>query len=260
MTQLPRPPHLNEEGALAFSVPSVVEAYHHRPSYPLAVASFLAGLCAPDQASVIELGCGTGELTRALVPLVEQITAVDISAPMLARAQRMPGGDHPRIRWHLGQAEEFPVGPYGLAVAGDSLHWMDWDVLLPRLAREVSPPRLAILTVSIVEEPWADSIATIARRYSPVRDWQPYNAVDLVTARGLFRATDEQRFREHVSQPVAEYIESFHARASFVRERMDRAEEFDQAVETLVKPYAVDGLLELLVEARITWGQPLDRA
>lgn len=33
-----------------------------------------------------------------------------------------------------------PLGPpYGLVTAGSSLHWMDWEVVLPRIGRLLSP-------------------------------------------------------------------------------------------------------------------------
>jgi len=51
----------------------------------------------PEEASVLELGCGTGRITRQLVRLGDRVTAVDESAEMLAlmRTARARGGRSP---------------------------------------------------------------------------------------------------------------------------------------------------------------------
>lgn len=61
------------------------------------------------------------------------------------------------------------------------------------------------------------------------------------------------RFR----QPVADYVEQFHSTASLARLHMSAAEaaEFDAAVTRLVRPWAVDGRLELAVDATVWWGR-----
>ena len=58
-------------------------------------------------------------------------------------------------------------------------------------------------------------------------------------------------------QPVADYVEHFHSTASLARELMiaGEAAAFGQAVEDLVRPYAVDGVLDLPVAAGLTWGR-----
>ena len=57
---------------------------------------------------------------------------------------------------------------------------------------------------------------------------------------------------------VDRYVEMFHARNGFSRQRMDAqsATEFDAAVRELVAPYAVDQVLTFNVTTGITWGHP----
>src|SRR5258708_3436158 len=48
---------------------------------------------------------------------------------------RVTGVPKPSLRWMLGAVEEVQFGAaYGLVTAGESLHWMDWEVVLPRFA------------------------------------------------------------------------------------------------------------------------------
>jgi SAM-dependent methyltransferase len=262
MQEKPRPPQLNDENAAAFQLESVVAVYHTRPVYPAVVAPFLVGLMAPGSRFVLELGCGTGEIARSLAPLVERVDAVDISEPMIRTARDMPGGGHAAIRWIVGRAEEFPAAQeYALAVAGDSLHWMDWDILLPRLARELAPGApLVIASVAHLSAPWYDELRALIVRLSTARDWQEYDLVELLESRALFRLSGSTEFPPmQVKQAVDDYVESFHARAGLARERMGpgAAADFDTALRAAVDPYVTEGRLSLQIGARLRWGAPL---
>jgi ubiquinone/menaquinone biosynthesis C-methylase UbiE len=64
---------------------------------------------APD-AIVIDLGCGTGNLTRALLDHLGadgRVVAVDFSASMLCEAQRKVSD--PRVQWTAADAAELPL-------------------------------------------------------------------------------------------------------------------------------------------------------
>ncbi|MFV0601965.1 MAG: class I SAM-dependent methyltransferase [Brachymonas sp.] len=58
---------------------------------------------------VVDVGCGTGNLTYALLSVLDasgRITAVDISAAMVAQAQAKI--DDPRVSWHITDALHLP--------------------------------------------------------------------------------------------------------------------------------------------------------
>src|SRR5579862_4001127 len=124
----PKPAHLGAAYAAQFQDAAVVAAYPNRPPYPAEVFDRLAALVVGPPAPVLDLGCGTGDLARPLAARTQQVRcvdAVDCSAPMLARARTLPGGDQPTLRWVLGAAESVSLNPpYGLVTAGESLHWM----------------------------------------------------------------------------------------------------------------------------------------
>jgi ubiquinone/menaquinone biosynthesis C-methylase UbiE len=136
---IPRPESLGEQFAARFQDQSVVDRYHLRPTYPSEIFAFLNELIVDEPRTVLDVGCGSGNLARPLAAYVERIDAVDISRPMLERARALPGGDSPKIRWLHGRAEDVELQPpYVLITAGESLHWMDWGVVLPRLHGEES--------------------------------------------------------------------------------------------------------------------------
>ena len=118
---------------------------------------------------------------------VARLDALDASMAMIARGQALPHGDHPRLRWILGTAEEAPLEPpYALATAGENLHWMAWEVALSRVAGALAPGAV----LAIVSRNWDRPLALLARLvplfpgYSPVRDYQPYDLIAELTARG----------------------------------------------------------------------------
>lgn len=109
-----------------------------RPPYPSALWTRLSelGLLGPGT-RVVELGAGSGQATGPMVRAGAVVTAVE---PGRALADRL------RERWpavtvHVGTAESVPLpsAAFDLAVAATAVHWLDLDVLLPKLHRAVVP-------------------------------------------------------------------------------------------------------------------------
>ena len=210
------------------------------------------------------LGCGTGDVTIPLGERVDSIVGVDPSASMLAVASTRPGADNPSVRWVESSAEEFEFqGPYSLVVAAESLHWMDWPVVLPKIAAALHSEGFLVLALDrqLVEVPWASGLAEIIPRYSTNQRYQPYDLVEELTRRGLFEevgrhATTPVPF----TQSVDEYVKSFHSRNGFSRERMsgDQVEEFDETVRALVERYCENGRVRSSARVVLAWGRPLD--
>jgi len=135
-TMMKRPESHGEQYMVRFQHQSVVDRYHLRPTYPQETFELLNDLIVDEPRAVLDVGCGTGNVARPLAAYVERVDALDLSLPMLSRARTLPGGDSPKIRWLHGRAEEVSLEPpYALVTAGESLHWMEWGVVLPRFAR-----------------------------------------------------------------------------------------------------------------------------
>jgi SAM-dependent methyltransferase len=257
----PKPTHLAPEFAGQFADPSVVASYHLRPPYPSQVIDLLLSLRV-DSRPVLDAGTGTGEIARALVQYGVGVDAVDSSPAMLARARQLPGGDHPLLTWVLGSAETAPLRPpYSLIIAAASLHWMEWDVVMPRFRDTLAPGGvLAIVEQRQMPQPWDSALGEIISRYSTNRFYQPYDLVGELVARALFRPIGQVLTAPAAfTQPVADYVESFHARNGFSRDRMDPADAaaFDTACKHLVSAFAQDGEITLGIVGTITWGAPV---
>lgn len=258
----PKPKHLGPDYAAQFQDAAVVAAYPTRPPYPAEVFEILAGLVTTEPRIALDVGCGTGDVARRLAPMLARLDAVDLSRRMIEYGMLLPGGDAPNLRWIVGAAENAPLEPpYALITAGESLHWMDWPVVMPRLANALAPDAyLAIVGRSEEPSPWSDDLLRLIVRYTTNRDFQPYNLISELESRGLFTKSGERGTAPiPVEQSVDDYIESIHSRNGFSRDRMrpEDAAAFDAVVRELVTPYVRDGVLLLRVSAMVVWGVPV---
>lgn len=257
-----RPPHLTQDRADRFRDQSVVDAYPLRWPYPPETFDVLVGLMVDSPGIVLDAGTGTGDIARPLFARVGRVDAVDVSAPMLARAKELPGGDHPGLCWIESRAEDFATElRYSLVTAGESLHWMDWDIVLPRFRELLAPGgMLAILQRSESPTPWRDGLAGLIATHSTVRNYEPFDLISELEQRSLFEVkgrheTTPVPFR----QSVADCIESFHSRSSLSRENMPpgMADAFDTGLQALVEPWSDDGMIVLQTMGDMVWGEPL---
>ena len=258
----PKPKGLRVDYASQFKDASVASAYRFRPPYPSAVFPLLSDLVIGDPRRVLDAGCGTGFVARPLARHVDQIDAVDFSKPMLEIARTLPGGDRENLRWFHGALENIDLdSPYGLVTAGESLHWMEWSSVLPRFRHLLHPGGFVALvgTASLDQVPWWQELLPVIQRFSTNRDFKPYDTVKELSDRGLFAVKGSARTEpETFTQSVFDYVESFHARNGFSRERMrpDHAAAFDAAVAAIVAPYAPDGMLSFRRQGTLVWGIP----
>lgn len=89
---------------------------------------------------VADLGCGTGELTRALHRRLRarETLGLDSSPAMLARARELQGDG---LRFEAGDIAAFtPAAPFDLVFSNAALQWVpEHDALLERLSAALAP-------------------------------------------------------------------------------------------------------------------------
>jgi ubiquinone/menaquinone biosynthesis C-methylase UbiE len=105
-----------------------------RPEYPHdAVAWLSEKLRIDEHSTVLDLGAGTGKLTRALVPLAQRVVAVEPGREMLAQLERAV----PQAGAKLGAAEAIPLPDASVdaVVCGQSFHWFRSDEALSEIHR-----------------------------------------------------------------------------------------------------------------------------
>src|SRR5688572_24894702 len=84
----------------------------------------------------LDVGCGTGQSTLALVPYARSIMGVDSSPAMMAQAPV-----HPQIDYRRGRAEALPfaASEFDLVTASSAFHWFDHEGFLAEVARTLRP-------------------------------------------------------------------------------------------------------------------------
>lgn len=257
-----KPAHLGPAYGAQFEDERVARSYATRPPYPAEVFETLDALMPGGPRHALDLGCGTGDVALGLVGRAARITGVDRSEAMLHVARGRQGGDHPSLAWRCAAAEDFAFdGPYALVVAGESLHWMDWPRVLPRIAGALAPGAvLAIVEGRVVMGvPWAAALEGLFPRFSTNRDYRPYDLVVELAARDLFREAGRRTTAPVAfAQAIDDYVESFHTRNGLSRERMGpaAAAEFDAALRGLAAPHCPDGVVRGRVATRVVWGAP----
>ncbi|HET9016461.1 MAG TPA: methyltransferase domain-containing protein [Thermomicrobiaceae bacterium] len=258
-----RPHYLGEAFSSAFRDRDVARAYRHRPPYPAALFDRLLGLMAPGPRAVLDVGCGRGEVARPLAPRVARVDALDVSAEMVAEGRRAPGGDAPNLRWTVGRAEDAPLDPpYALVVGAQSLHWVEWWIVLPRLRDALLPGGyLAVVDAKSPPVPWADALDAIVRRYSTNPEYIPFDMLAAWSAAGLWKEVDRWSSPPApFAQPVDDYLDSLHSLSGLSRSRLgpERTAALDADVRALVTPHAdPDGRLSIPVAGRVVWGRLL---
>lgn len=263
MIQKPR--HFSSEYADQFKQKSVVEAYRFRPPYSAETFDILANLVQSEPRHVLDVGCGTGSIARSLVDRVESLDAVDFSQHMIETGKQFSNGDNPHLRWLYGRVEDVLLDPpYALITAGESLHWMDWNVVLPRFHDLLTPGAyLAVIEPRTQPDPWT-LLHEIILRYRTNKDkWQAYDMLEELERHGLFQKVGEKMtvpFR--FTQSIDEYIEHYHSRNGFSRERMgaEQAAAFDREAKEILLHMYTDGIIPLQVVTSIVWGVPLDQS
>jgi len=109
-----------------------------RPTYPDDAVAWLAEQLRIERTStVLDLGAGTGKLTRMLVPLAARVIAVEPGPNMLAQLRHAV----PEAEAILGAAEAIPVPDDSVdaVVCGQSFHWFRTDEALREIERVLRP-------------------------------------------------------------------------------------------------------------------------
>ena len=131
-----------------------------RPGYPDEAVRWLAG---EESCDVIDLGAGTGKLTRALVALGHRVVAVEPLDEMRARLEVAL----PDVLALAGRAEAIPLpdASADVVTCAQAFHWFDHGVALPEIARVLRPGgRLALVWNSRDDgDPWMARLSEIIR-------------------------------------------------------------------------------------------------
>lgn len=166
----------------------------------LATAAVVAG------DPVVEVGCGTGQLTRLLAVRGVDLTAIDIGPSMVEVARRHV--DDPSVRFAVGAFEDFEAADasFALVVSATAIHWVDPDVRWTKPARLLRPGGwLAVLaTGERYDEPLGSSLRELWISLSDDKSWAtrpPPSLPDELIATGRYGPAVERQHEWALTLP-----------------------------------------------------------
>lgn len=170
----------------------------YRPGYPGPLLDSLA-----DRAHlgpgvvVLEVGCGTGQLTELLCVRGCQVTGIDVSGSMVEAARLRLGHEHVTLRVSPYEAFDAVPSSFDLIVSADAMHWIDPDVRYAKSAQLLRPG--GWLAVIACEERYAEPLRSNLRAQWLARSedggaWAvaPEETAAEIDATGLFEPAVEE--------------------------------------------------------------------
>src|SRR5581483_6878837 len=189
---------------------TVADEYdRHRPTYPDQLIDLVCqagGLTVGDR--VLEIGCGTGQLTRSLVARDLSVTAVEPGQNLISLAEQVaPGVEFVNRRFEDAELPE----PFRAVFCAAAFHWLDPDLSWRKVAESLAPGGLlALIQHCGVRDPEtaadADALLAALARAAPeiAAEWPPLRDLETILA-GVSdrRANVSEVWAWVTSQPVA---------------------------------------------------------
>ena len=158
-----------------------------RPGYPDDAVRWLTGETPCD---VVDLGAGTGKLTRSLVALGHRVTAVEPLAEMLEELRTAV----PDAEAVIGSAESMPLrdGSADVVTCAQAFHWFDHGPALAEIARVLRPGgRLALVWNTRDERvAWVEDLGELMVGRSKMGRRYP----DVIDRSGLYGPVEHEDF------------------------------------------------------------------
>jgi SAM-dependent methyltransferase len=220
----------------------IAERYEaSRPGYPARVVEFVAATAGLGPgAAVLEIGCGTGQLTERLACYGFRLTAIDMGVSMIAAARRRLTGME--VSFQVTSFEDLAAGDasFGLVISSAAFHWIDPEVAYSKSARLLRPEGwLALLgTEEHYDDPLGAALDVLWGTHGDTGGAWERRPSDpgAVAAAGLFKAPAFLADSQPVILSADEVIALESTRATFLGWPDDTQCHFTEELRRLLEP------------------------
>jgi SAM-dependent methyltransferase len=221
----------------ARSFGAVAAAYDAgRPTFPADALTWILG---PGRLQILDLGAGTGKLSKVAASLGHDVVAVDPSEEMLALCRHVPGVDT-----MVGAAESIPLAHASVdaVLVGQAFHWFEHARALPEIARVLRPHGVLGLLWNHHDTvvPWVRRLhrAIIGEDFLAGND--EFDPMPILLQSDLFSMVETARFRHwhDLDRNGLRQLAQSHSRVAVLTEsrRESVLEQIDAIYESTARP------------------------
>ncbi len=209
------------------------------PAIPTDAVRWLVGA---EPLDVVDLGAGTGKLTRSLAALGHRVTAVEPLPEMIAHLRAgVPG-----VTAVEGGAEAIPLedASADVVTVAQAFHWFDHEPALQEIARVLRPGgRIALIwNVRDETEDWVAELSDAMVGRTGI----DAGAIEPIDASGLFGPVEHAVFGPHVQEVDGETLRELVLSRSYCAVLSDEERvPVMQRVDALFAQHARDGVVRL---------------
>jgi len=234
-----------------------------RLGYPGDIVAFAVATAAVGAGSeVLEVGCGTGQLTESLARYGFRLTAVDIGPLMVTAARRRLDGS--ALSFQVSSFEDFTAADacFDLIVSGTAFHWVDPEVMFRKPARLLRPGGwLALLETG---ERYDDPFRAALRGMWAARGGDGgalvrgphFTDTEVIAGTGLFEALVHKTHARRIVRPVEAVVSVENTRATSLSWPDDIRQEFTEELRQHLRSQTE---VQLTQETSLTMARVLPR-
>ena len=227
-----------------------------RPGYPTDAVQFILETIDPDGAEiVIDVGAGTGKLTRELAASPARVIALDPVAEMLA----LIPAHAPMAHLVLGSAEKIPVddGVASALTAAQAFHWFDPHRVWDEFARVLRPNGAVVLVwnARLRDQDWVDRIWSLMDDVEKRAPWRDHDNPEIDETHEMFSDVERTTF-DHAVEMTDETVLGRVLSVSHVAVLPDArraaiADEVRQIIDSVDRPLVMNYRTDVFVRRRL---------